>query len=702
MAICPNCRKELVEGAKFCNACGTRIAQPAAAPAPVVPVAPVAPQPVATPVAAPAAKKAPKEKKKFPKWILFAGIGALVLVALIVGAILLFGGKESAAPAETQHNYSLYIKDGQLYYTDLKKAGKSVQITSNLLGNSGFGDSEAAQIGSAMAYYTYVSQDGKYIFFPDHISYGDNGINLYMLELGSSKAEPVKIDSDVQQFAVNADATIVTYIRGDDDEDLYQYNIAEDSKDKIGSDVTDYRVSDDGSKIVYVNDEGSIYRKNAGSDREKIVSNASIQHIGADLQVVYYLQDGDLYKAVEGSSPAKLAENVYEVLEIYESGEMYYLVEKTSELPVLDFMIDDMAESDAQMSEPVAPQYPDAPIAPDSWEYDNWEEYEAAYDIYRAEYEAYWAEVQRLDAELTLAWEAYNMKMVRDEARGYLQYENVYLSVYALYYYNGTEAACVTDGYYNDYEDYTDWAINSALITYRAYDLEGVEKIKFSDVNYFYDMRHTVQNRINDSSKKFVAAKASATVIEPQVKIMNMKINDAGTLIYYWDNVQDGKEYGDLYCITVTDGTVGSPEKYDTDANYSNSYFIDDSQFLYFKECKNDKGELYVNKKRIDYDVFVYFVDPYSAPGKLFYFTDIENGTRSGTLKVYQDGKATKIADDAFSTFAVTADGRVLYLKDYSQNYYTGDLYEWSNGKSKEFDTDVTAVLPVYAGIYRG
>lgn len=46
--------------------------------------------------------------------------------------------------------------------------------------------------------------------------------------------------------------------------------------------------------------------------------------------------------------------------------------------------------------------------------------------------------------------------------------------------------------------------------------------------------------------------------------------------------------------------------------------------------------------------------------------------------------------------------GRVLYLYDYSLNYYKGELHVWENGETRKIDDDVVCVIPVYETKYRG
>lgn len=90
---------------------------------------------------------------------------------------------------------------------------------------------------------------------------------------------------------------------------------------------------------------------------------------------------------------------------------------------------------------------------------------------------------------------------------------------------------------------------------------------------------------------------------------------------------------------------------------------------------------MYINKNKIDYDVYCYSVEIYSELDKIFYFTDWNDEKDYGTLKVYDGKEAMKIADDVHS-FSVTPDGRVLYLYDYSLNYYKGELHECHSSKA--------------------
>ena len=121
--FCPNCGKELPEGAAFCNGCGAPQAQ---APAPAAPAAPVyAPAPE-TPAYAPApeapayapvyAAPAPKQSlmDKLGKKGLAIVIGAAAaVVALIVILVVVFGGGGGASsPEKAAENFVVATAKG--------------------------------------------------------------------------------------------------------------------------------------------------------------------------------------------------------------------------------------------------------------------------------------------------------------------------------------------------------------------------------------------------------------------------------------------------------------------------------------------------------------------------------------------------------------------------------------------------------------
>lgn len=249
MITCPKCNKELSDDTKFCDGCGAQIFETIFCPncgkqtstefafcqscGASITDAPAEEKPAATPT----------EKKKLPKKaIMFGGIGVAVVAVLILVISLISGGSKA------KNDFALYLKDSEIFFSNLKKDSEAWQLTSRLVDTEDVDDEDLADSAYTLGMYTCVSEDGKYIFFPDKIG-DDDGINLYYREIAKPESEAIKIDSDVRSYTVNTSATMVTYLKGDEG-NLYQYKLAEDSKDKIASEVKGFEVSDNGKKLV--------------------------------------------------------------------------------------------------------------------------------------------------------------------------------------------------------------------------------------------------------------------------------------------------------------------------------------------------------------------------------------------------------------------------------------------------------------------
>lgn len=506
----------------------------------------------------------PNKNKKIPWKALIIGKIGIAVVAVLLLSMSLFScsdGKKS--------NYALYLKDSEIFCADLKKDNKARQVTARLVDTDNISGKALAKSGHWIANYTYMSENGKYIFFPDKIDDVDYGFNLYYREVAKPNAEAVKIDSNVQSYAVNDSATLVTYLKGDEG-NLYQYKIGKDSKDKIASDVEAFEVSENGKKIGFINSENSIYLKYANKEKEKIASSvSSLEYVSKDFTTVYYIKDGSIYKQVEGADKVIIASDVYAVIWIYDSGEIYYLTNS--------------------------------------------------------------------------------------------------LNHYSLCFYNGTKEVVIA----NDFTKYDySFASNVPVIAYGAY------------------------NQSNNIYERYIAVRDTATVIEQEKEAANFTVNSAGTEVYYIDGCSDNNNYGDLYHISIANGKVGKAEVFDNEVYGGYYQFIDANDLLYFKDYKSGKVDMYINRKKIDYDIAIYDIEIQSDLGKILYFTDWDDDKGCGTLKIYNGKKTVKISNDVYS-YVITPSSRVLYLYDYSLNYYKGELHEWYNGKTKKIDDDVVCVLPI-------
>lgn len=766
MIVCPNCGKQLDDGAKFCDGCGEKIfrsvtcpscgkqmdeciafcqycgakidaKQPVAAAVAASASEPAlnsasapAPMPVQTAVSAPvpeqtAASFVPMTqpnafspasaavKKPFPtKAVLFGAIG-LAVAALIVILIVIISGSGNALG----NNFTVYAKnDGELYLN--RFSGEPWQITKRLGAPSNGDIAEAAyQIGQCIT----VSKDGKTIFYPDKISGTANGMSLFYRGI-NSEDDGVRIDTSVTHYSVNDSAAVVTYIKAGDN-NLYRYTLKTDEKNKIDSDVRYFYISDDGKRIVYCNYEGSVYSYNCDSDsKEKIDSDTSgIEYYSDDLTVLYYVKNNDLYKKVEGEDKVKIASDVQTVYKVYDSGEIYYTKLPESEsISLIDYVEDDMKESDALITEPQYPDYPDYPDYPNypsrpyRFRYDSQEEYEKALEEYNTAVENYEREFENYNNEVDKIREEYNnavekyyddsekyrAKTSRDYLRESLKSETLNYSAYTLCYYNGTEEKVLNGSFRSS----SAWASDAAVIAYFSYKQDQLPSIKISEIQNTYVVSEMINNALFSETECYVAVKDSVNAFEGLVKTYNVIIDKSGEHLYYI-SCEEEKSEGNLYSAAVSDGAVQAPELYDTDVCCGlESLTLYNGKLAYWKEIDGDfyagKGELYIDKERVDFDIQCSTVKYDSDSDAVTYITDIDSKGK-GTLKIYKNSSAGKISDDV-NCYSVLPNGKILYLYDYNTNRYRGELYAYSNGKTEKIDDDVVAVFQISDGKYKG
>lgn len=709
MTTCPKCNKELEEGAKFCDACGAQIFETifctncgeqtstefafcqkcgaAIAEGAEISVAPAEP-----------AKEKKNPLQAIPKKaIMFGGFGIIALVVIILVASMLSGGGSN-------DNYGLYLKDGEIVYTDYSEEG-TFEITSRLTNGESIRGFELSDAATILGFNIAFSDDGNRIFFPDRFDDDSDGITLYYRDINKPDEEAVKIDSDVVMYAINSDGTKVVYVKGSD-RILYLHDLTD--KEKIASGVVSFNVSDDLKKIGYRNDENSYYLWYADKDSVKLASDiTSIEHIASDLSVIYYIKDGGLYKQVEGSKDReKIASDISRIIAIYDSGEVYYTKANEADKNLMDYVDDDMVASDATLTAPEYPDYPDSPDYPSSWDYDTYEEYNAAKAQYKAAYEAYEATCDQIRADYNAACDAYLAKLNRDSLREKLQNATMESPKYTLYYFNGIEEAIVTDALAGE------WGVTCAydkpVMILPVFSQSDVQKVKLSEIDPSSEVSELiplVSEMINvprfSSAENYVAVGSSLSILE-QTDATYFRLSSDGSMIYFLDDVSAESGDGDLYKAAITDGQVGKPEMLDSDVNNEEIFLTGTDGIAYYKNVNYEdyKGDLYINGEEIDYDVSLW--DHFSLDGAVLYYTDWNSNKSCGTLKMFENGTKTKIADDVHDFEFTSEYSDILYLCDYSTNYYTGTLYLYNKGEPKKIDDDVSALIPFYDSVIMG
>lgn len=313
MKYCPNCEKPLADDAAFCGECGTAavemeptpVAEEAVAVEPIneeipeIEVAPIEIEPEqpatenahVSPEAVSAVVASAKALlDKVPKKILMIAGAALAVIILL--AVIL-----SLIPAGTP-DHALYIKDGELIYSTLKKGGDIIT-------------DEPTTYAMHM-----LSKDGEKLFFVE------DGDLYWCPPTKPEKAE--KIAGNVSQFLINEDGNRVTYQK---DGDLYQSNLKE--ADRIASDVEGFIVTKDGKMVMYQKDDSMYVQKVGKDDKEKLGSSDSFElcHLSEDLKEFYFVDEDKFYFKKFGKDREEIARDVDAVITVYDNGDAYYVTE---------------------------------------------------------------------------------------------------------------------------------------------------------------------------------------------------------------------------------------------------------------------------------------------------------------------------------------------------------------------------------------
>ena len=285
MNNCPNCNAELEKGALSCESCGYEFES----------------------IASHSAKKNFKH-------------GRLLTIAIPVVAVILavaiFLISMSSSTEASYANFG-YFRDGELFLSDFS-AGAGDQVSEDF--------KEKNVLFSNYKDYVRMSNDGKKIFYVDN--FDGSSYKLYYKNT-SDLNKAYKISSGIIIYDISDDGSIVTYTKNNGS--LHQHNLSEQS-DAIDVNVINYLVSDDGNTIVYQKrGEGDnshlydVYVSKNGKQGEKILSSvSSVKHVSEDFTTLYYISDNTLYRVNIGKTPKKLAENIRDVIAIYETGEMYF------------------------------------------------------------------------------------------------------------------------------------------------------------------------------------------------------------------------------------------------------------------------------------------------------------------------------------------------------------------------------------------
>ena len=651
MRKCPNCKNKVSKGMNFCDQCGTVL----------------------------------QKNKRIFTGKLCAFVVCIAVIAVSMTALIYFNMEISESPEGV-----MYVKDNEIFYNNLKK-NHSVQLTSKFVYDMDVSDTEdmtereySDELTDAIEYGSLLSQNGKIVFYPGKVDEESEVMSLYCRKVDTSDEKTVKIGSDILGYQINQDATVVVFVK--ENEQLYRYDVNSDKTEKIGDDIRFYQMSDDGQKLLYVNKKG-MYQKKTDGEIEKLDGDINqICYVNGDLSKLVYMKDDDVYQKTDGMDKVKIASDVERVLKVYDTGEMYYFKSDPVSFKLTDFIWDDMEEEDKNA------EWPATVEPPVWWDYDTEEEYDQAYALYEEEKDRY-----------DQMYEAYMKKMERDELRNQISEIEMGGDGYTLYYFNG-----MTEMKLEEQVSYAGsfFAQDVPVMAYRVYNLGRSNQIKLSDIESVESIQDQIRSSRTSFTERTVAVGGVTEKIE-QNSDSNLVISDDGKILYYVDDIPEEESAGELYEIEIVDGKLQKAVLYDSDVytemripayvwneKYTYTILEDDEHLIYVKDYQEDSdcGDLYINKNKIDYDVCISNSLYDKESGKVIYCADWDAEDECGALKLYIDGNSEKIADDVHD-FDVLQNGDILYICNYSLRSGEGELYLYENGKNKKIDGAVMGII---------
>ena len=729
---CPNCGKTLPSGARFCQSCGAPIAaqaepaaaqtEPAAAQAepitaqaepataqaepataqaePITAQAePAAAQaePIAAWTEAPTARTrdaaasakntiaakvkaagsrssaegTPKRKKPTAKIIGISAVAVVLVVAIILGITLI--------PGKHASNTAIYLKDGNLCV--LPNVKKNADLLTMLFSDP---DDLEGEISDLWDYRDFsegyskaggtLSKDGSKYFYISFTESNDE-IRLCYIDLKAKNATPVRISGgDVLAYSVNESATLVTFMR--DDNNLYQYDMQSGKAEKIASDLygmqtgkTEGIASDlaecfvasrDGSKIVYATENG-LYLYSGLGKTEKLSNDYCSQVYTPDdaLSTIYYVdEDGTLFcnKTGKAEDSFKIASGVDTLYGLTENG-VYYTTDSKG-VTMYDYVNQDLLSVDPDSLE--KPEYPF------SFEYDTDAEYQAAMKQYKADMEVY---------------EHANdlRKLQKDLARE--QYTLVTLN-----YFNGSSASVVAEDVFSDSISRANiYTHAAAVLEYTYPDPEKAAALTVGDMEAIIDSNYSYASTASDHIYNKICSSAVAvngTACALDLDIYCICLTEDGQTACIITINPDNSDI-DLYQAGISGSGLQTPTQIASD--------IDNLQIIGNNVVFWQDSTVFVNNARIDDDVLPGHV-AFRDDGSFVYLVG-EEDDNSYQLKSYKDGKTTTIADDVFN-FGFTTGGELLYLRDYNTDRSAGTLYLYNGKDSTKLDDDVFMIVP--------
>ena len=592
-----------------------------------------------------AANASTKKPFKLPVLPLIIGASAVIIIAGVLFAVLTM---MSRGGSSTGANYLLYAKDKEFQLASLPDV-KKLQLTERLIDSS---MTLSANDFYEYAYWILISEDNRYIFYPDRIN--DNDISYYWRDLTEDNTRTdaaTRIDRDIVDYPqISKDGSKFFYIKGEERR-LNIYDLSSGEYATLAREVSSFFINDAGDYMIYQtyrDGEYSVHEmviNGIVGENNRIDSDARLREVYANDRIVYYINDDyDLYFKEFNKDRVRIAYEIDSIVAVANSTSIYFIKSEEVANKLSTYVSNDLGDD-------INDEYKENLT-------ENLENEDNAV-IYYTDNLYYWSP---------------------SSPSGGVLVASDLLNVYNIYH--------------------SSYMSRTPLVIYQKNTIStgGIKKLSeyVSEVGYYdpyqvmRDIRYDVYDARKASDDYFIAYQENESVIDCY-NARDFAITPDG-VVCYLDEYNDDRGYGILKTISVHEGALTRPAKIDDDV-MSFRFGNGNANIYYFKDVKNDTGDMFLDTIRIAQDVYINSFYNYKGSDAFLYYSSYSIRNDYGTLNIFKNGGRTKIADDVYF-FAPISEKSIAYIKDYNSSRQRGDLVLYTEGGAPiPIDTDVTALI---------
>jgi|GEM_PF-2422495 hypothetical protein len=528
----------------------------------------------------------------------------------------------------------------------------------------------------------YVSNNGKKLFYYQNhkAEVKDYTVMGYLLNL--QKEERDKVLTEVKNYVINQEGTKIFYYKKDD---LF---VSDLSKSKlIDLSVKQFYINKEGSRIIYVGYDNSLNEIKDGQKKEVLAKDVTLQYVSPDLNTIYYIQtvykDGigspirNLYLLKSGKDAIEIAKEIKNVLCIFKSGEVYY-----SKYPVKsdldneiypdlkDYINDDLAKSDESIVEPNDEDYADP-----------------------------------ADPELEKKLKQYYEKYQRDELRKNAGTVSVEPDWYSLYCYADGESklvmercvnvwtACDQDQTFNSGAVYCD-SIQPRVIICEMKD-KNFGKMKISEIDSIDTLNNFVWDGFRKKQEYYICDKATVLKKIGEKYLSGFSFNPKKDELYYVKKREHTDLEGDLNHITIKGNKASDAILKEKKVSAEHNYFVGNT-FVYYKNVDEvkKKGEMYYNGTLIDKDVSFYHpVETWGKNDNFIYFKNEGDWYDEFSIVFYNNGEKLELPHKIIN-YIKYSNQQIVFLTAPESNGNLGNLYMYKGtDQIQPIDSSVDTII---------